>query len=270
MKRKPAFIGIWHLSNLLTLIGLCVAVCGIGAATHGQLRYALILLIVAGLIDLSDGSWASRFTRTEMQKRYGAQLDSLSDMISFIALPIVILVCMKMQDWLSIAILCLYAVCGLSRLAFFNITHEDTASQAPAASDRVSGSDVGARSGAETGVGSDVRTAPFRGEKSAKRRIYRGLPVTYTALILPLTILALESVKTFSGYEAFEIDLSGHAAPLQDTWIFTGLEPWLMRAVMLSTGIFFILDIPVRKPERIGIIVLALTALAMTVLALLL
>ena len=84
-------IGKWNKSVILTYAGLLVAVLGIFLAfTQEKINYAFCCLMVAGVCDLFDGMVARRCKRTEEEKMFGIELDSLVDVVSFIALPICI------------------------------------------------------------------------------------------------------------------------------------------------------------------------------------
>ena len=51
---------------------------------------ALLCLMFAGFCDMFDGKIASTMKRTKQEKRFGIQIDSLSDLICFGALPALI------------------------------------------------------------------------------------------------------------------------------------------------------------------------------------
>ena len=67
-----------------------------------------------------DGTVARKCKRNEEEKEFGIQLDSLVDTICFIVLPITIL-CFTNYSLYFVPVYILYAVCGIARLAYFNI-----------------------------------------------------------------------------------------------------------------------------------------------------
>ena len=80
------------LPNLISLVGLGSALAGIYYAILGVFPAAMIGLIWAVVFDWLDGRVARKMSgRTEAQSEYGAQLDSLIDVISFGVAPMVLL-----------------------------------------------------------------------------------------------------------------------------------------------------------------------------------
>ena len=121
-----AFIGYYDRSVALTYASIVSAVAGMTLAAHGNARHALVALVVSGACDSFDGAVARRFDRDDQQKAFGVQLDSLADAIAFLALPAMILVTVGNQHLLAMAVAAFYAVLGVVRLAWFNVTTEDS------------------------------------------------------------------------------------------------------------------------------------------------
>ena len=82
-KNEPLFIGEYDKSVILTYMGAAFALLAVYAIIQSQLRLAMMAFIVSGICDLFDGVVARRMKRTESQKRFGIEIDSLCDMISF-------------------------------------------------------------------------------------------------------------------------------------------------------------------------------------------
>lgn len=81
------------LPNLISLVGLGSAIIGIYYAILGVFPAAMIGLIWAVVFDWLDGRVARKMSgRTKEQREYGAQLDSLIDVISFGVAPMVVLI----------------------------------------------------------------------------------------------------------------------------------------------------------------------------------
>ena len=180
------FIGKWNKSTITTYIGLSLSIIGMFFATQHNLKITMICLMLAGICDLIDGTIARRCKRTEEEKLFGMQLDSLVDVISFLAFPIIILISMGGTNIFNILAYLAYSICGIARLAYFNITSEEVAKEG----------------------------------KSIK--YYMGLPVTFIALILPLTTL-------------FNILITSYNITMQSI-------------VLLIVALLYILKIKVRKP----------------------
>ena len=83
-------IGKYNKSVMLTYIGGIFALFGMIFAIIDNLQYSLICLMLAGICDLFDGKIARMCKRTDIEKEFGKQIDSLVDVFSFVALPCVI------------------------------------------------------------------------------------------------------------------------------------------------------------------------------------
>lgn len=145
-------IGKWNKSVIMTYIGMSFSILGIYFSFNKNILYALSCLIVAGLCDLVDGAIARKCKRDESEKQFGIELDSLVDVISFIAFPIVIYINMGLNNWYYIPLYMIYSISGICRLAYFNISLEE-----------------------------DNKDIPVK--------YYTGLPVTFAALLIPIVYL---------------------------------------------------------------------------------
>ena len=115
-------IGFYDYTVILTYGNILSSVCGVFLAVRGQYAWAVICLMLAGLCDMFDGTVArTKKNRTAQEKNFGIQLDSLCDMVSFGLLPALLSYLLGMDSWVGIGILLLYCLCGLIRLAFYNV-----------------------------------------------------------------------------------------------------------------------------------------------------
>ena len=157
------FIGFYGASVLLTYIGLAFSVTGMVLAFLGHIPAAVMCLILAGVCDMFDGKIArTKKNRTEVEKRFGIQIDSLSDIVCFGVAPAVLCYCFGMRGVIGVAILMFYVLAGLIRLAWFNVMEEQR-----------------------------------QEETTEKRECYQGLPITSMAIALPLVVV----LKPFLGCE---------------------------------------------------------------------
>ena len=131
MCMRKLFIGVYNPSIILTYIGTISAITGIGILLSNKsffavesMGLAMIALIVSGVCDMFDGAVARRCKRTEQEKEFGIQLDSLSDTISFVAFPACMLIRMTDFSIIGLIIAALYVFTGIMRLGWFNITTE--------------------------------------------------------------------------------------------------------------------------------------------------
>lgn len=116
--RRLSLIGL--VPNMLTVGALCAGLTAIRFAIEGHFRLALLLIVLAAIMDGLDGRIA-RLLRSESQ--IGAELDSLCDFVNFGVAPGLILWIWALQDmraagWIAVLI---YAVSCLLRLARFNL-----------------------------------------------------------------------------------------------------------------------------------------------------
>ena len=147
------FIGVFDYTVILTFLSLVSSVFGMTQAIHGDYKMAVFCLAFSGVCDAFDGRVArSKKNRTEDEKAYGIQLDSLCDVICFGVFPALICYLLGVRGVLGLAIVFFYCICAVIRLAFFNVQE-------------------GKRQQTEGGC----------------NKVYRGLPVTSISMLLPLT-----------------------------------------------------------------------------------
>jgi CDP-diacylglycerol--serine O-phosphatidyltransferase len=111
--------GIYLLPNLITTGALFAGFFAIVAGMNGDFVAAALAIIAAGLLDTADGRVA-RWTRTE--SRFGAEYDSLSDMVAFGVGPALVafswgLDTLGKAGWVATFV---YMACAALRLARFN------------------------------------------------------------------------------------------------------------------------------------------------------
>ena len=116
---KKIFLGVYHPSVLLTYLGLSISLYGVFYSK--SLAFSLMLLILAGLCDTFDGMVANSFQRNDLEKAFGVQIDSLSDLISFGVFPVQIyLQYFAKFGVVSFLLSVLYLLSVVTRLAYFN------------------------------------------------------------------------------------------------------------------------------------------------------
>ena len=146
-------IGKWNKSVIATYVGMLLAVASIFLLMSGLYKAAMMCFMGAGICDLFDGTIARMCKRTEEEKNFGIQLDSLVDVVSFIALPVVLIFKLAGFTWYAAVAAVLYSVFGIARLAYFNVCQEENE------------------------------------DKDSPIKYYTGMPVTYAALVFPLVYL---------------------------------------------------------------------------------
>jgi len=110
------------LPNICSLVGLLCSMLAMYFAIIGQFQGAMIGMIWAVFFDWSDGILARRMKgRTKDQGLYGAQLDSLIDIISFGICPAIVLLSYgHFSPWFIPGAFVIVAT-GVIRLSYFNV-----------------------------------------------------------------------------------------------------------------------------------------------------
>ena len=112
------------LPNILTLGGVCLGISSIKFSIDGNFSLAVILILLAAILDALDGRIARLIKGTS---DFGKELDSLTDFVSFGIAPVFILYFWELNNYgkLGWAIALIYSVCCVLRLARFNLTKFD-------------------------------------------------------------------------------------------------------------------------------------------------
>ncbi len=111
---------VTYLGIIFGVISMALAVTQLAVCDEKNISYTLIFLILAGLCDLFDGKIARMCERSNEEKEFGIQIDSLADTVNFVVLPVVIMLSLGMNSPIDVAVFALYVICGVSRLAVFN------------------------------------------------------------------------------------------------------------------------------------------------------
>ncbi len=170
-------IGVYDYTVILTYLSLISGVLGIITAVTGvgHPEIGIFFLMVSGILDAFDGTVArTKKNRTEIEKNFGVQIDSLTDLICFGVLPVTIGLALlridgvftevvRRKDYdgsfpiliILLVIAVFYVLASLIRLAYFNATSE------------------------------------IRNEESEKTGVtyYMGLPITAAAVVFPLVMI---------------------------------------------------------------------------------
>ncbi len=148
-------IGFYDYTVILTYISLLSSVFGITQAMDGRFRTAIFCLALSGLCDMFDGKIArTKKDRTNDQKLFGVQIDSLCDVVCFGIFPALLSYILGVRGILGGAVIAYYCVCSVIRLGFFNVLETN-------------------RQLKEDGA----------------NKYYHGLPVTSITIILPFVFL---------------------------------------------------------------------------------
>jgi len=109
--------------NLLTVLAICAGLSGIRFAFEGRFETAVVMVLIAAFLDGLDGRVARLLKATS---KFGAQMDSIADIVNFGVAPALVLYAFLLDragspGW--IAALLFTIACGM-RLARFNVLEE--------------------------------------------------------------------------------------------------------------------------------------------------
>ncbi len=128
-KFKP--LGYYDYTVVLTYTGMLFAFYGIILSINCKFFEALFCLMIAGLCDMLDGAVASTKKRTASEKRFGIQIDSLCDLISFGVLPAIFVYIITGKQFIVGILSAFFALAGLIRLAYYNVLEDERQNHNP-------------------------------------------------------------------------------------------------------------------------------------------
>lgn len=110
-----------HIPNMFTFLNLTLGILAIICIFNKAYTASALLILLAAFIDRFDGKLARKF---DVVSEFGKELDSLCDLISFGVAPAVLIWSFQLYSFgiPGIAVIVLFALCGASRLAKYNIT----------------------------------------------------------------------------------------------------------------------------------------------------
>ncbi|MBR5712465.1 MAG: CDP-alcohol phosphatidyltransferase family protein [Lachnospiraceae bacterium] len=159
--KENRFVGFYNPSVILTYVGVTFAFISMciawNAGAQEDFRFSIFFLMLAGLCDMFDGTVARRVKRTEQEKKFGIQLDSLCDIVCFGVTPATIAYMLYNGSGMRfLGLICglILTICGVIRLAYFNVTEEER-----------------------------------QAETTERREFYQGLPITASAIGVPVAFI---------------------------------------------------------------------------------
>lgn len=144
-------IGIYDYTVVLTYGNAVFSIIGMYLALTQHVLEAIFCLVLSGVCDMFDGFVASLKRRTKSEMNYGIQIDSLADLISFGVFPTVLGYAFGLTRSIYLPLFVFYILAALIRLAHYNVTEMER-----------------------------------QEESSGQRKYYEGLPVTSSAMLIPM------------------------------------------------------------------------------------
>jgi CDP-diacylglycerol--serine O-phosphatidyltransferase len=111
---------IYILPNLMTTANLFCGFYSLIFSIKGEFKSAAIAIVIASIFDLLDGRLARL---THATSKFGAEYDSLCDLVSFGVAPAMLMYLWALQPFGRFGMMAsfLFATCGALRLARFNV-----------------------------------------------------------------------------------------------------------------------------------------------------
>ena len=200
------FVGIYNYTVIITYLSLISAGMGMYFSANGSFKAALFCLLLSGLCDMIDGPVARTRKRTETEKKFGIQIDSLCDLVSFGIQPAVLVYFIAEYysgspvNIIALIVGLTFALCAVIRLAYFNVTEEERQEK----------------------------------EGCKKRTGYQGLPVTNSALIIP----GLYNARFFTDGSLFAMIMTIGLAIVAFLYVFNFKMFKLNGKKLIPVGIF--------------------------------
>ncbi|MET4131088.1 CDP-diacylglycerol--serine O-phosphatidyltransferase [Porphyrobacter sp. MBR-155] len=224
------------LPNAITAAALCAGLTGIRFAIDSNWSYAILLVILAGVLDGIDGRIARLLNA---QSRFGAELDSLADSLSFGVAPALILFLWSLKDlpsfgWFAALA---FAICCALRLARFNAGID---------TDEQPHKSAGFLTGVPAPVGAGLAFTPFYLWTETGVELFRN-PVLMTIWLAVIAVLMISNMATLSwaslrprktirlGLIAF-VGLAFAAMLLEPWWTLSAIS--IIYLVLMPYGLF--------------------------------
>ena len=186
--------------SIITLIALGSGLTGIRFALLGNFEFAVLAIVVSAVLDVLDGRVAIMF---KAQSRFGAELDSLADLISFGVAPAFILYIWTLLPtadhagarglgWIAAL---LFVICGALRLARYNAL-DDTAPNTPASASSTALDKKKIFTGVPTPGAAGLALMPMIYGFTFETDIFRDQPKLIAAWLIVLGLLMVSRLPT--------------------------------------------------------------------------
>ena len=155
---EKRFVGFYNPSVILTYCGVLSAFVSIYYSSIREFKWAIMFIMISGVCDMFDGTIARMVKRTEPEKKFGIQLDSICDICCFGITPAILGLQMYEgleETWIAFVAGFVLTLCGIIRLAYFNVMEEER-----------------------------------QAKTNERRSVYQGLPITATAIMAPVAFIA--------------------------------------------------------------------------------
>ena len=122
MKKYFPVLQYVNVPNMITTTGLLFGIVACYYLAEGNLQAALVCLFLSTFMDLIDGFFAGKL---KQRTRFGQYMDSLVDFFICCITPVWMVYAFVGNHFFLIVGLAFYCICGLWRLAYYNIIEAD-------------------------------------------------------------------------------------------------------------------------------------------------
>lgn len=225
-------IGYYNYTVWLTYISLLSGGVGICMAFDNHPIIAVLCLLISGICDMFDGRVArTKKNRTNNEKVYGIQIDSLSDLICFGVLPVCIGIGIGLSKLYYIPIFAFFILFGMIRLSYYNVLELDKLKKHQEIDEGVIVEEV-------DNLELDLKEKPIKS-------YFVGLPITSSAIFVPLLFTIWNVV---------------------DKAVFQ----YVYLGVLTLVGILYVVKIKIPKPNFLVSVLFSIAGLAMFILLIIL
>ncbi len=227
------------LPNALTTLALCAGMNAIRFAVQGRWEAAVIAIAVAAVLDTLDGRTARLLNA---QSKFGAELDSLADIVSFGVTPAILLYLWALHSagnigWIATLA---FSICAALRLARFNTALSAIGPRQPKAPYFV---------GVPTPAGAGTALLPLVIDLEAGEPVLVNHPFFVSLWVLGVALLMVSRIPTLA-LTSFRVGQRFRLPLLAVIGIAAGAivdTPWMAAIVVILA---YLLSIPILYWQR--------------------
>lgn len=216
----------------LTVLALCAGLTAMRMALEQRWEFAVVAVLIAGLLDFLDGRMARLLKGST---KFGAELDSLSDVVSFGVAPAVLLYHWSLEylGGIGWALALAYAVCCALRLARFNTMLDNGA--APALADKYF-------VGVPAPAGAGITLLPLLIDFQIDMEVFR-IPVLSGIFVGLAAFLMVSRIPTFS-VKRFAVRREMVVPVLLGVGLIAALLASYLWGTLALAGLLYLVSIP--------------------------
>ena len=219
--------------NAVTLLAFCTGLTSIRFALAGKWELALAAIMLAAVFDGLDGTVARLLRSTS---KFGAELDSLSDVVAFGVVPAFLIYHWSLEslDRLGWAVCLIYTVAMLLRLARFNARMED---------ENEPRKKMGYLTGIPAPMGAGLLLAPIMLDVGYTGDLTQQYPYILAGYTILISLLIVSTLPTIS-MKFVKVPRDSFIATMLIIGIVFALLFVYTWGVLLAVGVFYLISVP--------------------------